>query len=304
MDLRVEFAGLVLKNPIITASGTFGFGLEFMNFGDLKRLGGIVVKGLSLKPREGNPMPRIVETPCGMLNAIGIQNPGVEAFVRDKLPLLPWRETAIIANLYACSAEEFGDLTGVLAGEEGVAALEVNVSCPNVQSGGAAFGQDPTQIRKVTEEVKKRSGGKPVIVKLSPNVTDIGLCARAAQEGGADAVSLINTLLGMAVDIRSRKPRLANVVGGLSGPAIKPVALRCVHQACRAVTIPVIGVGGIGTAEDALEFILVGASAVQVGTANFLRPDQAFRIVDDLPRAMLKARCRNFTELRGSLELS
>ena len=184
MDLRVEFAGLVLKNPIITASGTFGFGLEFMDFGDLKRLGGIVVKGLSLKPREGNPMPRIVETPCGMLNAIGIQNPGVEAFVRDKLPLLPWRETAIITNLYACSVPEFGELTSVLAGEEGVAALEVNVSCPNVQSGGAAFGQDPTQIRKVTEEVKKRAAGKPVIVKLSPNVTDIALCARAAQEGG------------------------------------------------------------------------------------------------------------------------
>lgn len=304
MDLRVEFAGLVLKNPIITASGTFGFGLEFMNFGDLKRLGGIVVKGLSLKPREGNPMPRIVETPCGMLNAIGIQNPGVESFVRDKLPLLPWRETAIIANLYACSAQEFGDLTGVLAGEEGVAALEVNVSCPNVQSGGAAFGQDPTQIRKVTEEVKKRAAGKPVIVKLSPNVTDIGLCARAAQEGGADAVSLINTLLGMAVDIRTRKPRLANVVGGLSGPAIKPVALRCVYQASRAVTIPIIGVGGIGNAEDALEFILVGASAVQVGTANFLRPDQSFRIVEDLPRAMLKARARTFEELRGSLDLA
>jgi len=304
MDLRVEFAGLVLKNPIITASGTFGFGLEFMNFGDLTRLGGIVVKGLSLKPREGNPMPRIVETPCGMLNAIGIQNPGVEAFVRDKLPLLPWRETAIIANLYACSVQEFGDLTGVLAGEEGVAALEVNVSCPNVQTGGAAFGQDPTQIRKVTEEVKKRAAGKPVIVKLSPNVTDIALCARAAQEGGADAVSLINTLLGMAVDIRTRKPRLANVVGGLSGPAIKPVALRCVHQACRAVSIPVIGIGGIGTAEDALEFILVGASAVQVGTANFLRPDQAFRIVADLPRVMLKAQCEELKELRGSLNIA
>lgn len=301
MDLRVEFAGLVLKNPIITASGTFGFGLEFANFGDLKRLGGIVVKGLSLKPREGNPMPRIVETSCGMLNAIGIQNPGVEAFLRDKLPLLPWRETAIIANLYACTVQEFGELTGVLAGEEGVAALEVNVSCPNVQSGGAAFGQDPTQIRKVTEEVKKRSGGKPVIVKLSPNVTDIGLCARAAQEGGADAISLINTLLGMAVDIRTRRPRLANVVGGLSGPAIKPVALRCVYQACRAVTIPVIGLGGIGTAEDALEFILVGASAVQVGTANFLRPDQAFRIVDALPEALRAARCDDFASLRGSL---
>lgn len=303
MDLRVEFAGLVLKNPIITASGTFGFGLEFMDFGDLKRLGGIVVKGLSLKPREGNPMPRIVETPCGMLNAIGIQNPGVEAFVRDKLPLLPWRETAIITNLYACSVPEFGELTSVLAGEEGVAALEVNVSCPNVQSGGAAFGQDPTQIRKVTEEVKKRAAGKPVIVKLSPNVTDIALCARAAQEGGADALSLINTLLGMAVDIRTRKPRLANVMGGLSGPAIKPVALRCVYQACRAVSIPVIGIGGIVSAEDALEFILVGASAVQVGTANFLRPDQAFRIVDDLQRAMLKARSVELASLRGSLQL-
>lgn len=303
MDLRVEFAGLVLKNPIITASGTFGFGLEFSSFGDLKKLGGIVVKGLSLKPREGNPMPRIVETPCGMLNAIGIQNPGVESFVRDKLPLLPWRETAIIANLYACSVPEFGELASVLAGEEGVAALEVNVSCPNVREGGAAFGQDPTQIRKVTEAVKKEAKGKPVIVKLSPNVTDIGLCARAAQDGGADAVSLINTLLGMAVDIRSRKPRLANVVGGLSGPAIKPVALRCVFQACRAVSIPVIGIGGIVSAEDALEFIMVGASAVQVGTANFLRPDQSFRMVDDLKRVMIKARAASMQELRGSLVL-
>lgn len=303
MDLRVEFAGLVLKNPVITASGTFGFGLEFQDFGDLRRLGGIVVKGLSLKPREGNPMPRIVETACGMLNAIGIQNPGVEAFVKDKLPLLPWRETAIIANLYACSVQEFGELTGVLAGEEGVAALEVNVSCPNVQSGGAAFGQDPTQIRKVTEEVKKRADGKPVIVKLSPNVTDVGLCARAAQEGGADAVSLINTLLGMAVNIRTRRPRLANVVGGLSGPAIKPVALRCVHQACRAVSIPVIGIGGIASAEDVLEFILVGASAVQVGTANFLRPDQAFRIVDGLPEALRLAHADDMGSLRGSLVL-
>lgn len=303
MDLRVEFAGLVLKNPIITASGTFGFGLEFMNFGDLRRLGGIVVKGLSLKPREGNPMPRIVETPCGMLNAIGIQNPGVEVFIKDKLPLLPWRETAVIANLYACSAEEFGDLSGVLAAEEGVAALEVNVSCPNVSQGGSAFGQDPAQIAKVTEAVKKRAGGKPVIVKLSPNVTDIAACARAAESGGADAVSLINTLLGMAVDIVTRKPRLANVVGGLSGPAIKPVALRCVFQAARAVRIPVIGIGGIVSAEDALEFITVGAHAVQVGTANFLRPDQSFRIVDDLQRVMLKTRATSMEELRGSIVL-
>jgi dihydroorotate dehydrogenase (NAD+) catalytic subunit len=303
IDLRVEFAGLVLKNPIITASGTFGFGLEFSSFGDLKRLGGIVVKGLSLKPREGNPMPRVAETPCGMLNAIGIQNPGVEAFLRDKLPLLPWRETAIIANMYACTVPEFGELANALSGEEGVAALEVNVSCPNVTHGGAAFGQDPAQILKVTEEVKKHAKGKPVIVKLSPNVTDIASCAQAAQDGGADAVSLINTLLGMAVDIRTRKPTLANVLGGLSGPAIKPVALRCVHQVCRKVTIPVIGIGGIVSAEDALEFILLGASAVQVGTANFLRPDQAFRIIDDLPRAMIKAHSESLEELRGSLKL-
>ncbi len=303
IDLRVEFAGLVLKNPIITASGTFGFGLEFSSFGDLKRLGGIVVKGLSLKAREGNPMPRVAETPCGMLNAIGIQNPGVEAFLRDKLPLLPWRETAIIANMYACTVPEFGELAGVLSGEEGVAALEVNVSCPNVSHGGAAFGQDPTQIRKVTEEVKKRAKGKPVIVKLSPNVTDIASCAQAAEDGGADAVSLINTLLGMAVDIRTRKPTLANVLGGLSGPAIKPVALRCVHQVCRKVQIPVIGIGGIVSAEDALEFILLGAAAVQVGTANFLRPDQSFRIIDDLPRAMIKAHSDSLGELRGSLKL-
>ncbi|PKN10012.1 MAG: dihydroorotate dehydrogenase [Deltaproteobacteria bacterium HGW-Deltaproteobacteria-8] len=303
MDLRVEFAGLVLKNPIITASGTFGFGLEFSSFGDLKRLGGIVVKGLSLKAREGNPMPRVAETPCGMLNAIGIQNPGVEAFLRDKLPLLPWRETAIIANMYACTVPEFGELADTLSGEEGVAALEVNVSCPNVSQGGSAFGQDPAQIRKVTEMVKKRAKGKPVIVKLSPNVTDIASCAQAAQDGGADAVSLINTLLGMAVDIRTRKPTLANVMGGLSGPAIKPVALRCVHQVCRKVTIPVIGIGGIVSAEDALEFILLGASAVQVGTANFLRPDQSFRIVDDLPRAMIKAHSDSLHELRGSLKL-
>ncbi len=303
IDLRVEFAGLVLKNPIITASGTFGFGLEFAAFGDLKRLGGIVVKGLSLKPREGNPMPRVAETPCGMLNAIGIQNPGVEAFLRDKLPLLPWRETAIIANMYASSVPEFGELAQVLSVEEGVAALEVNVSCPNVSFGGAAFGQDPAQIRKVTEEVKKHAKGKPVIVKLSPNVTDIAACAQAAQDGGADAVSLINTLLGMAVDIRTRRPTLANVVGGLSGPAIKPVALRCVHQVCRKVLIPVIGIGGIVSAEDALEFILLGAAAVQVGTANFLRPDQSFRIIDDLPRAMIKARSDSLGELRGSLKL-
>ncbi|MGE4293294.1 MAG: dihydroorotate dehydrogenase [Desulfovibrio sp.] len=303
MDLKVRFAGLELKNPILTASGTFGFGLEFSGFGDLASLGGIVAKGLSLKPREGNPMPRIAETPCGMLNAIGIQNPGVETFVSKILPAMPWRETAVVANLYACGPEEFGELAGILAAEEGIAALEVNVSCPNVSQGGSLFGADPRQITLVTEAVKKRSGSKPVWVKLSPNVTDIAVCARAAEQGGADALSLINTLMGMAVDARARRPRLANVVGGLSGPAIKPVALRCVHQAVRAVKIPVVGMGGISCAEDVLEFLLVGAHAVQVGTANFLRPDFAFRLVDELATLVEQWGITSWDEYRGQFEI-
>ncbi|XPV77442.1 MAG: dihydroorotate dehydrogenase [Desulfovibrio sp.] len=303
MDTRVSYAGLELKNPVLTASGTFGFGLEFMRYGDLSKLGGIVVKGMSLKPREGNPMPRLAETPCGMLNAIGIQNPGVEVFVKNKLPKLPWKETAIIANLYACDAQEFGDLAGVLAGEEGVAALEVNVSCPNVKEGGIAFGQDPTQIRKVTEAVKKQAGNKPVIVKLSPNVTDITQAAIAAEEGGADGLSLINTLSGMAVDIEKRTPRLANVIGGLSGPAVKPVALRCVWQVYNAVKIPVMGLGGISTVEDIFEFLLVGSQCIQVGTANFLRPDMAFRLVDEIPATMERLGIEKLSDYTGALKV-
>ncbi|MEF2232303.1 MAG: dihydroorotate dehydrogenase [Pseudodesulfovibrio sp.] len=303
MDMRVSFGGLALKNPVMTASGTFGFGLEFAPYGDLRKLGGIVVKGLSLKPREGNPMPRIAETPCGMLNAIGIQNPGVEHFVKRTLPSLPWRDVAVVANLYACDAAEFGELAGVLAAEEGIAALEVNVSCPNVREGGIAFGQDPAQIARVTEAVKKRAGGKHVMVKLSPNVTDITVCARAAADGGADSLSLINTLSGMAVDIRTRRPRIANVIAGLSGPAIKPVALRCVHQVVRSVDIPVVGIGGIASAEDALEFLLVGAQAVQVGTANFLRPDFAFTLVDEVERLLGEIGAFGLDEFRGSLQL-
>lgn len=303
MDMSVDFAGLKLKNPILTASGTFGFGLEFKRFGDLESLGGIVVKGLSLKPREGNPMPRIAETPCGMLNAIGIQNPGVEVFLKQKLPKLPWKTLPVLANLYATDAEEFGELAGVLSGEEGVAALEVNVSCPNVKEGGIAFGQDPNQITKVAEAVKKNAGNKPVIIKLSPNVTDITVCAKAAENGGADALSLINTLSGMAVDIERRAPRLANVIGGLSGPAVKPVALRCVYQAVNAVDIPVMGLGGITTAEDAAEFLLVGAKAVQIGTGNFISPDTAFRIAEDLPKVLERVNAESLDEFIGSLRL-
>ncbi|HAS88371.1 MAG TPA: dihydroorotate dehydrogenase [Desulfovibrio sp.] len=303
MDVSVDFAGLKLKNPILTASGTFGFGLEFKRFGDLESLGGIVVKGLSLKPREGNPMPRIAETPCGMLNAIGIQNPGVEEFINKKLPKLPWKTLPVLANLYATDAEEFGELAGVLVGEEGVAALEVNVSCPNVKEGGIAFGQDPKQITKVAEAVKKNSGNKPVIIKLSPNVTDITICAKAAEDGGADALSLINTLSGMAVDIEHRTPRLANVIGGLSGPAVKPVALRCVYQAANAVKIPVMGLGGITTAEDAAEFLLVGATAVQIGTGNFLSPDTAFKVAEELPEVLERVKAESIDEFTGSLKV-
>jgi dihydroorotate dehydrogenase (NAD+) catalytic subunit len=304
MDLDVTVAGMRLKNPILTASGTFGYGLEFTPYGDLSDLGGIVVKGLSWEPRAGNPMPRIAETPCGMLNAIGLQNIGVHAFVKKKLPLLPWSKVPVIANLYACDIEEFARLAEYLSDQEGVAALEVNISCPNVRAGGVLFGQDPLQAARVTRAVKARAGNKPVMVKLSPNVTDITAIARAVADAGADVLSLINTLAGMAVDIHTRRPRLANVVGGLSGPAVKPVALRCVHQVCRAVDLPVIGMGGIVSAEDALEFILVGARAVQVGTANFLRPDMSFRIVSELASLADQLGIASWEEFRGSLILS
>jgi dihydroorotate dehydrogenase (NAD+) catalytic subunit len=301
MDMRVDLAGLRLKNPVVTASGTFGYGLEFTPYGDLEKLGGLVVKGLSLEPRKGNPMPRLAESPCGMLNAIGLQNAGVKAFLRGMLPQLPFKETAIIANLYACDPDEFGELASILAAEEGIAALEVNISCPNVKEGGILFGQDPAQAAKVTGAVKKRAGTKPVIVKLSPNVTDIAAIARAVEGAGADILSLINTLSGMSVDARTRKPWLANVIGGLSGPAIKPVALRCVYQVAQAVQIPIMGMGGITSAEDALEFFLVGAHAVQVGTANFLRPDFSFRLVDEIPALLEKYGVKSLEEYRGSL---
>ncbi len=301
MNLSVNVGSIELKNPVMTASGTFGFGLEFSPYGDITSLGGIVVKGISLKPREGNPMPRIAETPCGMLNAIGIQNPGVDVFVNKILPTLPVSKTAVVANLYGRNAAEFAQLADILAQAGGLAALEVNVSCPNVSQGGILFGQDPTMITRVTVAVKEQARDVPVWVKLSPNVTDIAACARAAEAGGADAITLINTLSGMGVELRERRPLLANVIGGLSGPAIKPVALRCVWQASQAVDIPVVGIGGISSAVDVLEFILVGASAVQVGTANFHRPDTAFRIIADLPLAMERGGVSSLDELRGSL---
>ena len=302
LPLSSSVRPLCFKNPVLTASGTFGYGLELMPYMDLNTLGGIVVKGLSLKPRCGNPLPRIAETASGMLNAVGLQNDGVDAFINEKLPLLPWRETPIIANLYATTPEDFAELALHLSGEAGVAALEVNISCPNVRQGGLLFGQDPKLAAGVVAAVKGHAGKTPVIVKLSPNVTDIAAIASAVEDAGADAISCINTLSGMAVDIRSRRPKLANVIGGLSGPAIKPVALRCVWQVCQAVSIPVIGVGGIASAQDVLEFLLVGAHAVEIGCATFSRPDAAARIAEELPALCRELGISDLNAFRGSLK--
>lgn len=302
MDQTVKLGPLTLKNPVITASGTFGYGLEFLRYGDLSALGGICLKGISLAPRAGNPMPRIAETPCGMLNAIGLQNVGVEKFLKEKLPYIPAGAT-LIANLYAQTPEDFGELAAIFSGEDKIAALEVNISCPNVREGGVQFGQDPHMASAVVGAVTKRAGSKPVIVKLSPNVTDVRVIAKAAVDAGADMLSLINTLSGMAVDIRTRKSRLANVVGGLSGPAIKPVALRMVHQVVQSVNVPVIGMGGIVSAEDVLEFILVGAHAVQVGTYNFMRPDNAFRLVEEVRVLAESLGIESWDDYRGTLRV-
>ncbi len=293
--------GLHLKNPIMSASGTFGYGTEFLPFGDITKLGAIIVKGLSLKPRIGNPTPRVAETPCGMLNAVGLQNDGVEAFLTKKLPELPSHEVPIIANIYATSADEFGELSAILSQEEKIAALEVNISCPNVKAGGVLFGQDPLMAQSIVQAVKKNAGNTPVIVKLSPNVTNIAEMAKAIEASGADMLSCINTVTGMAVDIRSKKPLLANIIGGLSGPAIKPIALRCVWQVAQAVQIPVIGIGGIRSAKDVLEFILVGASAVQIGTASFTDPSIIFKIAQDLPLLCEELGIKNLDQYRNSL---
>ena len=280
-DLSVRVGPLRLKNPVLAASGTFGYGQEYESLFDPSLLGGIVVKGLSLHPRAGNPPPRIVETPCGMLNAIGLANIGVERFLEEKLPRLRGLDTAVVANIYGHSVEEYGEVAGALRGVEGIDALEVNISCPNVRQGGMAFCTDPVLSARVTETVLARSD-KPVIVKLSPNVTDIREPAVAVEKAGAHALSLINTLTGMVVDVETRRPVLANVKGGLSGPAIRPVAVRMVYEVVEAVQIPVIGVGGITTGRDALEFLITGARAVEVGTAGFADPLATVRILEDL----------------------
>jgi dihydroorotate dehydrogenase (NAD+) catalytic subunit len=298
--LQVDIAGISLKNPVMSASGTFGYGVEFASLVDLNGLGGIVVKGLSLTPSKGNPPPRIVETPCGMLNAIGLENVGIEAFLAEKLPLLAKLSTPVFANIYGKTMEEYAELADRLDNVESVSGIEINISCPNVDAGGMAFGVDPISAGRVVGGVRNRSS-KRLIVKLSPNVTDIAEMARAVVDAGADAVSLINTITGMSIDIESRRPILANITGGLSGPAIRPVALRMVWQVAGAVDVPVIGMGGIMTAEDALSFIIAGATAVQVGTANFVDPTAMMTIIDGIETYLIKNNISDVNELIGSL---
>ena len=301
-DLRVTIGNLVFKNPVLTASGTFGYGKEFAPYVNLHHLGGVVVKGISLEPRRGNPPPRIVETAGGMLNAIGLENVGLDRFIAEKMDYLRGIGARVIVNILGDSLEEYQTLAQRLSGIEGISALEVNISCPNVKKGGVAFGTDPAMAEAVTRAVCAHSS-LPVIVKLSPNVTDITRIARAVEAGGAQAVSLINTLLGMAIDVRSRRPSLANIVGGLSGPAIKPVALRMVWQVSQAVKIPVIGIGGITTTEDALEFLLAGATAIEVGTANFVNPRASQEIVEGLARYLTDNKLAGISEVIGGLIL-
>ncbi len=301
-DLSVSLGRLRLKNPVMSASGTFGYGLEFSPFYDISRLGAIVVKGLSLAPTPGNPPGRIVETASGMLNAIGLQNIGVERFIEEVAPRLSDAGATVAANIYGRTVEEYESVAVRLSELSSLAAIEVNASCPNVKEGGMAFGATPEGISHLTGRVRKATG-KSLWVKLSPNVADIASVAAAAEGAGADAVSLINTIVGMAVDHRTRRPKLSNVTGGLSGPAIKPVALRMVWEVCRRVKIPVIGIGGIQTAADALEFLLVGASAVQVGTANFRNPRACVEILEGVETFLREERITGISEYRGKMQL-
>jgi dihydroorotate dehydrogenase (NAD+) catalytic subunit len=300
-DLTVDIGGLKIQNPVMTASGTFGYAREFDHYIDLNRLGGIIVKGLSLEPSKGNPPPRIVETDCGMLNAIGLENVGIDGFIKDKLPFLETLRPPTIVNVYGKTVEAYARLAERMEGLDAVKGLEVNISCPNVKEGGVAFGSDPKLADEVVSAVREKTT-KHLMVKLSPNVTDIVQMARVAEDAGADALSLINTITGMAVDLSTRRSKLANVTGGLSGPAIKPVALRMVWQVAQAVKIPIVGVGGIMNATDALEFMMVGATAVQVGTANFVNPGSTMAIIDGMQRWLQKQGIHDVNQLIGTLE--
>ncbi len=301
-DLRVSFAGIELKNPVIAASGTFAYGIEFEDVVHLDRLGGFVVKGLSREPIIGNPPPRLYETAAGMLNAIGLQNIGARAFVDEKLPVLrALKNTVVIANVFGYTREDYEHTIEILNEGEGIAAYELNVSCPNTQHGGIQFGSDPRSLDEVVTTCKRFSQ-RPLIVKLSPNVTSIGQMAHVAQESGADAISLVNTFVAMSIDVDTRKPRIANVTAGLSGPAIKPIAVRMVYEASKSVQIPIIGMGGISTATDVIEFMLAGASAVQVGTASYWDPRATEKIVTELARWCAEHGVERIAELTGSMQ--
>jgi dihydroorotate dehydrogenase (NAD+) catalytic subunit len=299
--IDIDVAGIHFENPVLTASGTFGYGQEFAHLIDLNQLGGICVKGISADPMEGNPSPRIYETEAGMLNAIGLQNVGAERFLTEKLPFLRTLSTRCIVNVFGYSTEDYVRAIDILNQGEGIHGYELNISCPNTRCGGMVYGNDPRLTAEVVAASKKASR-YPLIVKLSPNVTDIAELARAAEGAGADALSLVNTFVGMAIDVETRTPRISNITGGLSGPAIKPLAVRMVHQTFRAVKIPIIGIGGIATADDALEFIIAGARAVQIGTANFYAPETALRVADGIRDYCCRKRT-DFTDLVGTLKL-
>lgn len=300
MNLAVDFAGITMNNPVTTASGTFGSGMEYGEFVDLNRLGAVTTKGVASEPWPGNPTPRICETYGGMLNAIGLQNPGIDLFIQRDLPFLQQYDTNIIVNVCGRTPEEYIAVVERLA-EQDIALLEINISCPNVEAGGIAFGQDPKQVERITSQIKQ-AAKQPVMMKLSPNVTDIAEMAKAAEAGGADAVSLINTLTGMKIDVERRTFALANKTGGMSGPAVKPVAVRMVYQVAHAVQIPVLGMGGIRTAEDALEFIMAGASMVAVGTANFHEPVATMQILQGICEYMDRHGVSDIRELIGCVE--
>ena len=300
VDLSVNVGALRLTNPIIAASGTFGYGVEFAHLVDLNRLGGIVVKGLSLEPMAGAPAPRLCETPSGMLNAVGLQNIGVRAFVAEKLPSLRSYRTAVIANVFGGTVEEYVDVIRILEDAEGLAAYELNISCPNTAHGGIQFGSDPQLVGEVVAAAR-RAAKRSLWIKLSPNVTDIAAIARAAEDAGADALTVANTYQGMSIDTRTRKSRLGRLTGGLSGPAIRPITLRLVYEASRAVKIPVVGLGGIEKVEDVLEYIIVGATAVQVGTANFSDPAASEKLASGLEKSCLHANVHRISDLIGTL---
>ena len=298
--LAVEIAGITFKNPVLGASGTFGYGLEFSEFIDLNRLGGFATKGLSARPLPGNPPPRIVETHGGMLNAIGLQNIGARAFVDQRLPLLRRYDTQIIANVFGYSDDDYLEAIRMLNDGEGIAAYELNISCPNVKEGGIVIGNSPQAAARLTEKAK-RTAARPLIVKLSPNVTDVTVLARAIVDAGADCLSLINTIVGMSVDVHTRRPRLSYGTGGLSGPAIRPIAVRMVYEVSRAVKVPLIGIGGIATTTDALEFIIAGASAIQIGTANYYDPTVTVKVIEGLSEHGQEHHIESLNSLTGSI---